>query len=133
MLAIGASTTATLTVEEKHLARAVAIEADDSFPPVFATAQMIALMEVAGARAMQPLLQVGELSVGVEVNVRHTAATPLGDDVRAIATFTGMQGKFYAFDVVAEDGRGEIGRGTHLRAIVSEQRLLDGISKRSGQ
>jgi fluoroacetyl-CoA thioesterase len=133
MLAIGASATAILTVEEQHLARAVAMEAGDTFPPVFATAQMIALMEVAGARTMKPLLQIGELSVGVEVNVRHSAATLLGDTVRATALFTGMQGKFYAFEVVAEDSRGEIGRGTHLRAVVSEQRLLDGIRKRSGQ
>jgi fluoroacetyl-CoA thioesterase len=91
---------------------------------------MIALMELAAARALQPLLQPGELSVGVSVDIRHTAATPLGLEVVAEARFVAREGKAYLFEVSASDPGGEIGRGTHRRAIVSTERLLQGAARR---
>jgi predicted thioesterase len=62
----------------------------------------------------------------------HTAATPIGAKVTAQARFTGMDGKFYLFEVVARDPGGEIGRGTHRRAIVSADRLVSGAVRRCG-
>jgi predicted thioesterase len=41
-----------------------------------------------------------------------------------------MDGKLYVFEVVARDPGGEIGRGTHKRAIVATERLLSGAAKR---
>ncbi|PWT76432.1 MAG: hypothetical protein C5B46_01160 [Proteobacteria bacterium] len=62
---------------------------------------MIALMEVAAARAMSGLLKDGELSVGVALSVKHTAATPVGCKVRAIATYQGAEGKLHQFKIEA--------------------------------
>jgi predicted thioesterase len=72
------------------------------------------------------------MSVGVAVDVLHTAATPPGATVTATARLTGRDGKLYVFEVTASDEGGEIGRGTHKRAVVSASRLLAGAAKRVG-
>jgi predicted thioesterase len=120
----------TCRVSEADLASAIAIDLSDSFPGVLATSRMIALMEVAAARVLRPLLAEGELSVGVSVDVMHSAATPAGATVRATARFLRQEGKMYVFEVTAEDDGGEIGRGTHKRAIISSDRLVTGAARR---
>jgi fluoroacetyl-CoA thioesterase len=130
-LSPGTSASTKLVVGENDLAEALILTEGDDFPPVFATARMIGLMEIAGARAMHAVLQPGEISVGVDVNIRHTAATLLGDTVVAEARFIGMdENAFYCFEVSAYDTGGEIGRGTHKRAIVTTERLLAKAKKR---
>lgn len=119
----GTSATATRTVMAEDLASRLVGEPGTAFPPVFATARMIGLMELAAAKAMRPLLREGELSVGAHVEVSHTAPTPAGAQVTAEARFTGMEGKLYLFEVIARDAGGEVGRGTHKRAIVKTERL----------
>jgi predicted thioesterase len=118
-------------VSESDLASALSQDHRDTFPRVLATARMVALMELAAARALTALLDEGELSVGVLVHVTHTAATPAGARVTAEARYTGQEGKFYCFDVSASDEGGEIGRGKHQRAIVQTKRLLEGAVKRT--
>ena len=129
---IGASATVNLVVRESDCASALKLSDDprDNFPAVFATTRMIALMELAGARLLHPLLQPGEMSVGAHVDVSHTAATPTGAKVTASATYRGREGKLFVFDVIAHDPGGVIGRGTHKRAIVSRDRLIAGAAKR---
>ena len=130
---VGSSATVDLVVREADCASALKLSDDprDNFPAVFATTRMIALMELAGARILQSLLQPGEMSVGAHVDVSHIAATPIGAKVTATATYRGRDGKLFVFDVIAHDPAGEIGRGAHKRAIVSEDRLLAGAAKRS--
>jgi len=127
---IGDSAEATLTVAQSDTAEAVAISGDDAFPAVFATSRMIALIEVAAARAMRTLLEPGQLSVGVALSVEHRAATPVGGHVRAVATYLRPEGKLYRFKVEAFDDAGAIGGGEHTRAIVATERLLAGAAKR---
>ena len=129
---IGASAMVDLVVRESDCASALQLSDDlrDNFPVVFATTRMIALMELAGARILHPLLRPGEMSVGAHVDVSHTAATPIGAKVTASATYRGRDAELFVFDVVAHDPAGEIGRGTHKRAIVSRDRLIAGAAKR---
>ena len=70
------------------------------------------------------------MSVGAHVDVSHSAATPIGAKVTATARYRGRDGKLFVFDVVAHDAGGEIGRGTHKRAIISRDRLLAGAARR---
>ena len=127
-----ATSTATLVVGPQDLASSIASVTGDSFPPVFATARMIALMEVAASRVLVPLLGPGELSVGVTVDINHTAPTPLGAEVTATARYAGREGKLFLFEVSCADKGGEVGRGWHKRAIVSSERLQSGAAKRTG-
>ena len=129
---IGASATADLIVTEADCANALRLSDDprDDFPAVFATTRMIALMELAGARLLHSLLRPGEMSVGAHVDVSHTAATAIGARVTATATYRRRDDKLFVFDVIAHDPAGEIGSGTHKRAIVSRDRLIAGAAKR---
>lgn len=121
---------AEMTVDGADLASVLNQRPGDGFPAVLATVRMIGLMELAASRALHPLLQEGELSVGVTVDVAHTAATPMGAKVTAEARFVSREGKLFVFEVTAHDPGGEIGRGTHKRAIVSADRLSAGAARR---
>lgn len=124
--------TATLVVGPQDLASSISSQTGDEFPPVLATARMIALMEIAAARVLQPLLEPGELSVGVTIDVSHTAPTPLGAQVTATARYARREGKLFLFEVSVADPGGEVGRGRHERAIVSNERLQSAAAKRVG-
>jgi fluoroacetyl-CoA thioesterase len=126
----GTRATAELFVTGNDLASALRLRGSDAFPAVFATARMIGLMELAASRLMQPLAQTGEASVGVSVDVSHTAATPLGESVKATAEFLGREGKLFVFEVWAADAGGEIGRGKHKRALVQVERLEQRATQR---
>lgn len=130
LVKIGATASASMTVTDADTAKALAVMAEDDFPDVFATARMVALMELAAARCITPLLQEGELSVGVGVNIQHLAATAKLDVVQAIATYLGTEGKLHKFSIEAFDSGGKIGTGTHTRAIVRTERLLAGAQAR---
>jgi fluoroacetyl-CoA thioesterase len=129
---LNSTATASLVVGPQHLASSISGETGDEFPPVLATARMIALMEVAASRVLVPLLGPGELSVGVTVDITHTAPTPLGAEVTATARYAGREGKLFLFEVSCADKGGEVGRGWHKRAIVSSERLQSGAAKRAG-
>jgi fluoroacetyl-CoA thioesterase len=126
-----ATGTAEFVVEQSDCASDLKLNnaPDENFPAVFATTRMIALMEMASVRVLKPLLQDAEMSVGVTVDITHSAATPIGAKVTATATYRGRDGKLFAFDVVSHDPGGEIGRGTHKRAIISRERLLSGAAR----
>lgn len=117
-------------VQEKDLAKNLGISSDDNFPEVFATARLVALMECSAAKVMIPLIKEGELSVGVEVNMKHLAPTLTNDIVISTATFVGMEGKLYKFEIQAKDSGGVVGTCIHTRAIVTEDRLMSGANKR---
>jgi len=123
---------AELIVGPQDLASSISSETGDQFPAVLATARMVALMEVAASRVLQPLLGPGELSVGVTIDITHTAPTPPGAQVTSTARYAGRDGKLFLFEVSASDPGGEIGRGWHKRAIVTSERLQSGAARRIG-
>jgi fluoroacetyl-CoA thioesterase len=88
-------------------------------PDVYATPMMILHMEMAAGSAIGVSLRPGLVSVGMEVNVRHLAATPIGHRVRAIARITRIEGKTVLFDVEACNQSRKVGDGIHCRGIVS--------------
>ena len=92
---------------------------------VYATPCMVALMEGAACEAIADGLDEGETTVGIELNIQHIAATPVGMEVRAEAEVTAVEGKIITFTLRAFDEAGEIGKGTHKRALVNSQRFLD--------
>ena len=92
---------------------------------VYATPCMIALMEGAACEAIADVIPEGKATVGIELNIQHTSATPVGLEVSATAEVTAIDGNIITFSVCAFDEAGQIGIGTHKRAIISEQRFLD--------
>lgn len=92
---------------------------------VYATPCMAALMEGAACEAIEAALPEGQTTVGIELNLQHTAATPVGMEVRAEAEVTAVEGKIITFKITACDEAGIIGTATHKRALVNAQRFLD--------
>lgn len=91
---------------------------------VFATPMMIALMENASWKAVADHLDAGYVTVGTLVNVRHLAATPLGQQVRATARLIEIDGRRLVFQVEAYDEQKKIGEGQHERFIVNLDRFM---------
>jgi fluoroacetyl-CoA thioesterase len=90
---------------------------------VYATPAMVALMEAAAVAAIEPLLAEGQASVGVDLAVKHLAATPIGQQVRAKAVVTGVDGRQVRFTLRAWDEREQIGAGTHTRYVIDIKRF----------
>jgi fluoroacetyl-CoA thioesterase len=87
-------------------------------PEVYGTPMMILHMEMAAGSAIQPSLPAGYVSVGMMVDVRHLAATPVGRTVRAVARVVAVEARSVLFEVEAWDGGRKIGDGTHRRGVV---------------
>ena len=82
-------------------------------------------MEGAACEAVAPALKEGQTTVGTSLSIQHTAATPVGLEVRAEAEVTAVEGKVITFTVTAFDEAGQIGTGTHTRVLVTSQKFLD--------
>src|ERR1700680_3319390 len=70
---------------------------------VLATPVMINLIEAAALAAVEHLLPAGHQSLGIHLDVRHFAATPLGICVCATAEVTAIEGRTITFRVEARD------------------------------
>lgn len=118
-LTLGTKAEASVSVTQAQTAKTVGSGSLN----VFATPMMAAMMEQAACKALEPYLEDGETTVGTELNIRHTAATPVGLTVTAEAEVTAVNGREIAFRVSARDDAGEIGSGTHKRFLVFAERF----------
>jgi fluoroacetyl-CoA thioesterase len=90
---------------------------------VLATPVMVGLMEEAALNAVEGLLPAGHQTVGIRLDISHTAATPVGMRVSARAEVVKVEGRRITFRVVAQDEQGIIGEGVHERIIVNVARF----------
>lgn len=90
---------------------------------VFATPSMIALIEETAWRSVAPHLESGMATVGTLLNVAHVAPTPVGMTVKCETELTEVDGRRLVFSVTVSDECGEIGRGTHERFIINEEKF----------
>lgn len=97
---------------------------------VFATPMMVALMENAALNAVDTKLGEGLATVGLSLNVRHMAATPVGMKVRASAELVSIEGRKLNFRVEAFDEQEKIGEGTHERYIIELSKFLERAGKK---
>ena len=92
--------------------------ATDGMPAVLSTPSLIAIMERTAREAITPFLEPDERSVGVEIELRHLAPTPVGAQVTVITRVIGTSGRYVDFQVEARDSQELIARGVHKRAII---------------
>src|SRR4029450_6043027 len=79
--------------------------------PVLATPVMINLIEAAALAAVQHLLPDGHQSLGIHLDVRHFAATPVGMRIRATAELVRVDGRTLVFQVEAPAEKEPTGNG----------------------
>ena len=118
----GLTAESTLVVQAKHTASHLG--AGSGGVDVLATPIMIGLMEDAARRLVDPRLDPGHMSVGVNLNVTHLAATPVGMQVTARAELAAVEGRWLTFKVEAHDEKEKVGEGTHTRAIINLARFM---------
>ncbi|MBA4172350.1 MAG: thioesterase [Hyphomicrobium sp.] len=90
---------------------------------VLATPVMINVIEAAALAAVEPLLPPGHQSLGIHLDVSHTAATPVGNRIEAVAEIIAVDGRTVTLKVTARDPFEVIGGGTHKRVIVNVARF----------
>jgi len=98
---------------------------------VLATPWMIAFMERTARMLLAEGLPPGYSSVGVHVDVRHLAPTPVGARVRARAEVASIEGSRVNFSVQAWDGQEKIGEGAHQRVVIDEERFLRRVAAKT--
>src|SRR5262245_7310254 len=99
---------------------------------VLATPVMINLIEAAALAAIEHLLPDGYQSLGIHLDVRHTAATPVGLRVAAAAEVLAVKGRTVTFRVEARDEREVVGSGTHSRVVVNVARFNQRVQRKLG-
>jgi len=103
-----------------------------TMPQVFATGFLIGLVEWACMRVIAPHLDVpAEQSVGTDVKLSHSAATPPGMTVTVHTRLDSVEGRKLCFSVIADDGTDEICRGTHERFVIDTARFNAKVARKA--
>jgi fluoroacetyl-CoA thioesterase len=89
---------------------------------VFATPSLVAMMEEAAVNALE--LGEGQCSVGVSLDIKHIAATPVGVKVWAEAELIEVDRRRLVFKVEAFDEKERIGSGTHERFLIDAEKFM---------
>jgi fluoroacetyl-CoA thioesterase len=122
----GRTGSAELVVGVEHSAPSIG----SGLVPVLGTPVMINLIEAAALAAVERLLPPGHQSLGIHLDVRHFAATPIGMRVRATAELTAVDGRTLSFRVEARDDLEPIGDGTHQRVVVNVARFDQRVQRK---
>jgi predicted thioesterase len=93
---------------------------------------MINVIEAAALAAIEPLLPAGHQSLGIHLDIRHFAATPIGMRIRATAELVGVDGRTLTFRVEAHDDKEPIGDGSHQRVVVNVARFDERVKRKLG-
>ena len=120
MLNVGIKGYDSVTVTEENTAKKVG----SGMLSVFATPAMAALMEKTASESVAPFLAEGEGTVGISLNIRHLAATPVGMTVTCESELVEIDRKRLVFSLRVSDGVDLIGDGTHERFIINNEKFM---------
>ncbi len=132
-LKVGAKFEHVFTVPETKTVPALYPEAPEFqvMPAVFATGFHVGLMEWAALKVLGPHMDDGEGSLGIHINVSHSAATLPGQTITVTAEVTAIDGRRITFKVKAQDGIDTIGEGTHQRMVVPWDRFRAKVNQKA--
>ena len=100
-------------------------------PAVLSTPNLIAILERTARQAIEQFLEADERSVGVEIELRHLAPSPLGARVTATTRVIGATGRFVDYQIEARDGNELIARGVHKRAVVRTSSFAERVKPKA--
>jgi predicted thioesterase len=102
----------------------------ENLPPVFATPFLAGFMERASAELVNEHLDPGEQSVGISMDLKHTAATPLGMKVRIRSEVAAVDGAKLTFQLTAWDEAEQVGTAVHERFIINAEKFKGRVAKK---
>ena len=115
-------------VEQKHCIDF----ATDGMPAVLSTPNLIGLLERTARQSLTPFLDADERSVGVEIELRHYAATPPGQQVTCATRVISVNGTQIQFQIEARDQHEVIARGLHKRAVIRTETFAQRLQRKTG-
>lgn len=93
-------------------------------PRVLATGFLVGLIEWTCIQAVNPHLDwPEEQTVGIAVDLTHSAATPAGLTVKVTVRLEKIEGRKLRFAVMANDDLDEISSGFHERFVIDAERF----------
>ena len=104
--------------------------AGDGMPAVLSTPWLIWFLEHAAREVMLPILDEGESTVGVQVDVQHLAATPLGHQVTCRARVIHREKNIVSFQLEAHDQHELIARGVHKLQVIRVDRFAERVDRK---
>jgi len=97
---------------------------------VFSTPSMCLFAEMAAAKLVTPNLKPGQGQVGLTVNIRHMAPTPVGKPVRAEVELTAVDRRKLAFMIKIYDDVEQVGEVAHERFIIDVDKYTERLKKK---
>ena len=98
----------------------------------FSTPSMTLFVEMASQQLAAPHLKPGQGQVGLSVNIRHLAPTPIGKKVRAEVELTGIDRRKLMFKVKVFDDVEQVGEAEHERFVIDEDKYIERLKKKIG-
>jgi fluoroacetyl-CoA thioesterase len=100
-------------------------------PEVLATGFLVGLMEFACIKFINPHIEwPRQQTVGIQINLSHTAATPPGFTVTIKGRLEKMDGRKLSFVLDASDGVDSIGQATHERFIIDAEKFNASVARK---
>lgn len=103
-------------------------------PNVLATGFLVGLIEWTCIQAINPYIDwPREQSVGTDIQVNHTAATPPGLEVTVLVKLMEVDRRRLVFEVSASDGIDVVSKGTHERFIIDAATFEKKIAEKASR
>ena len=100
-------------------------------PKVLATGFLVGLMEWTCIQAINPHIDwPGEQTVGTNIQVNHTAATPPGFTVTVFVKLVEVDRRRLVFEVTARDGVDVVSKGTHERFVIEADKFAKKLEQK---
>jgi fluoroacetyl-CoA thioesterase len=133
VIPIGLRHTETLRVDDSLTvpAHSAAFPGFADMPPVFATASLVAFIESTCIEALRPYLTAAQRTVGIHIDVSHSAATAIGLQITAEVELVAMKGSQLNFDVRCHDDINQISEGRHERYIIDTERFTRNAAEKA--
>lgn len=100
-------------------------------PEVLATGFLVGLMEFACIKFINPHIEwPRQQTVGIHIDLSHTAATPPGLTVTIRGRLEKVDGRKLSFVLDASDGVDSIGQATHERFIIDAEKFNASVARK---
>lgn len=91
---------------------------------VFSTPSMTLFVEMTSQELARPHLKPGQGQVGVSVNIRHLAPTPIGKKVRCESELVGIDRRRLTFKAKVYDDVEQVGEAEHERFVIDLDKYM---------
>jgi fluoroacetyl-CoA thioesterase len=99
---------------------------------VLSTPSILGRMEQVCVATLSPILEPGQMTVGVHVDLHHLAPTSVGETVRYDVELT-RRDRGFDVEFTVTDSRGTtVGRGSHRRAVIDRDAFIAKLDEARG-